>query len=155
MGFLAALNYDDEEVGKGNPKGKIIALMSCGCVSISASYVMLLSSIKEEYLKTFLSTTTSCEEIQSIFNNNQEDEQKFTILYNSQRKWRHSKTGQHVLEWLNERLPAWLDEEQAWFDDQKKSIINDDMVEDKELLGRIRTKTVKDIIADRRYSTLV
>ena len=65
-----------------------------------------------------------------------------------------SKIGPKVKEWLNSRLPIWLDEHPHWFDDQKMSIIPEDLVEDPALLVRVRTKNVNGIIEGRRKSAL-
>jgi hypothetical protein len=51
-------------------------------------------------------------------------------------------------------LPFWLEERPEWFTDHLMSVIPDDLIEDKALLVRVRTKNVMGIIGERRRSSL-
>ncbi|GMH50385.1 hypothetical protein TrRE_jg1133 [Triparma retinervis] len=89
--------------------------------------------------------------VQQQFTHNQDDEQKFKIFGNHTGKWEY-KIAKEVKVWLNKQLPIWLDESPEWFNDQKMSILPDDYIEDPEILRRVRTKNVKEIIEQRRAS---
>jgi hypothetical protein len=138
---------------RGLEESTVVTSMIIACVGMVVSYVALLTSVKKEYLHTFLSTTTGSESQQEFFTNNEEDEERFEIFGSNRHKWDY-KIGSDVKAWVNERLPVWLEEEPEWFNDQKRSIIPDDFVTDPAILVRLRTKNVKAIIEQRRRSSI-
>jgi hypothetical protein len=54
--------------------------------------------------------------------------------------------------WVNAVLPNWDDDPPEWFNDYQCSIISDGLIEDKELLAKIRSRHVKEIIRERQNS---
>lgn len=58
-----------------------------------------------------------------------------------------------VRKWSTLKFPVWLEEKPEWFNEQKMSVIFVKMVEDKELLRRIRTARVNEIRSKRRRSS--
>jgi hypothetical protein len=174
MGVVAALQYEkvvddvitDEDVelgehnqqlGGGEESGveesTVVTIMMAACAGMVVSYATLLVSVKREYLHTFISTKTSNGSVQELFTMNEEEEQRFWIFQNNLHKWEH-KIGADVKAWINERLPLWLEEPPEWFNVQRRSIIPDDFVTDTEILVRLRTRNVKEIIEQRRRSSL-
>ena len=172
MGVVAALQYEkagvdvfmnrdlEEEGGNegggeesGLEESTVVTSMIVACAGMLVSYVFLLSSIKKEYLHTFVSTKTGNEQSQDVFTKNEEDEERFQILNDNRHKWEY-KIGIDVKAWIDERLPVWLEEEPEWFNDQKRSRIPDDFVTDPDILVRLRTKNVKEIIEQRRRNSV-
>jgi len=68
-------------------------------------------------------------------------------------KWK-PVIGTKVKSWLNARLPIWIETQPVWFDDYWKSLIPDNMIEDKALILKIQSTTVKRM-KDRRRSSMV
>ncbi|GMI44330.1 hypothetical protein TrCOL_g754 [Triparma columacea] len=174
MGVVAALQYEkavddvgitdqDVELGEDNQivggeesgleESTVVKIMMVACAGMVVSYATLLVSVKREYLHTFISTKTGNESTQELFTKSKEDEHRFTILETNEHKWEH-KIGAEVKAWINERLPLWLEEPPEWFNDQRRSIIPDDFVTDPDILVRLRTNNVKEIIEQRRRSSL-
>ena len=178
MGIVAALQYEREKAGtgvmynvtviedmegvgadetggeeRGFEESTVVISMIIACVGMVVSYVTLLTSVKKEYLHTFVSTKTSNEQTQDQFTKNEEDEERFNIFNDNRHKWEY-KIGSDVKAWINERLPVWLEEEPEWFTDQRRSIIPDEFVTDPGILVRLRTNNVKAIIDQRRRSSI-
>jgi hypothetical protein len=128
--------------------------MFSACAGIVLSYAVLLSSIKKKYLYTFMSLKTSCQKSQDSFKLHEEDHLKFEVFGCNRYKWEY-KIGEPVKAWLNERLSIWVVDPPEWFNDQKMSIIPDDMVIDKGILQRLRGKGVQTIIEQRRRSFII
>jgi len=70
--------------------------------SLIFSFVLLIASIRREFVPTFFTTQTSTEFIHQIFlaeNEDHDDEAKFDILANSRKKWLSISVKVNV--WLN------------------------------------------------------
>ena len=178
MGIIAAMQYEREKAGvdvmynitviedmegvgadeaggeeRGLEESTVVICMIIACVGMVVSYLTLLTSVKKEYLHTFMSTKTSNKQQQDIFTKNEGDEERYGIFMCNRHKWEHT-IGSNVKTWLNERLPVWLEEEHVWFNDQRRSIIPDDYVTDPAILVRLRTNNVQAIIEQRRRSSV-
>ena len=101
--------------------------------------VLLLYSSETQYLETFWTLQTGKEYIREYFTLNTEDRLKIVMLSKNENMWR-AVLGEEVKAWLKERLPVWIDEGPEWFDDEKKVLIQDWMVDDKALLIKLRSK---------------
>jgi hypothetical protein len=154
MGAGAALQYEQGDRKKGLSKRSVLTIMFSACAGIVLSYAVLLSSIKKKYLYTFMSLKTSCQKSQDSFKLHEEDHLKFEVFGCNRYKWEY-KIGEPVKAWLNERLSIWVVDPPEWFNDQKMSIIPDDMVIDKGILQRLRGKGVQTIIEQRRRSFII
>ena len=126
-----------------------VMIMSCG--GLLLSFVVLLCSIDQKYLGTFISTKTDNESNQEIFTENDDKQTKFSILECAEHKWR-GKLGEEFMAWLNVRLAVWVEQEPDWPSDYHKSITPDWAVEErnKALLKRLRTKEVENLRSPRR-----
>jgi hypothetical protein len=171
MGIIAALQYEKVDVDvavngdmerdgsneageeRGLEESTAITSMIIACVGMAVSYAALLTSVKREYLHTFMSTKTCNEMSQDLFTKNERDEERFEIFSCNRHKWEY-KIGLDVKTWVNERLPVWLEEEPEWFNNQKRSIVPDEFVTDPDILVRLRTKNVRAIIEQRRRSSV-
>ncbi|GMI12795.1 hypothetical protein TrLO_g520 [Triparma laevis f. longispina] len=105
-------------------------MTSC-CATFLCSFALFLSSINRKYLHTFVSTLMACQYISDIFTDNSNDDAaRNLILSRNEQKW-VPFVGDQVKVWLNERLPIWIAQKPDWFNDYRKSLITDLMVEDK------------------------
>jgi hypothetical protein len=119
--------------------GTITWIMIASCIGLTLSYLALLLSIKREYVWTFFSAQSSNEAICELFTaaEAEDDAGKFQIFGQNRHKW-HTKLGEEVENWLAARLPFWLEEQPEWFNEQKLSIIPDDMI-DPEMIAKLRS----------------
>ena len=154
--LVATLGYKKAE-GEGSlGEGSVRNLSLCFVASMVASFCMLLATMKKEFRRSFVETTTSNRFLQDVFiKEGLPDEQKIEVFTTNVYKWR-DVIGEDVKHWVGERLPTWLEEKPEWFNEQKMSVIFDEYVEDKRLLARIRTRRVQDIRESmkRRRSSL-
>mmetsp|Transcript_732 Transcript_732/g.1207 ORF Transcript_732/g.1207 Transcript_732/m.1207 type:complete len:961 (-) Transcript_732:44-2926(-) len=158
MSIVAALSYEEpsleteeeEDVDVSPLEYKAVVVMSIGaCIGVVLSYILLLCYMNPDYLQTFISPKTSCTHTCNQFTQNDEDEEKFWIFASNRHKW-EKRIGEKVKKWLNDSLPIWLDDEPSWFNNAKLSTIPDDMVEDKELLERLKNKNTEISVLRRR-----
>jgi len=157
IGMWTALRYDKEVVEKEEAamdNATVVKLMASMCAGIFVSYSVFLANINKNYLHTFFSLKTGNEQTRSLFTDNEEDERRFKILTKNKHLWK-ARIGKEVEEWLNLRLPLWLDEELDWFNEQKMSMIEEEMIHDAEVKRRVMTKNVKGIIEERRNSSVI
>ena len=82
IGIVAADGYEKVDVGEGETvtKKTIVKTMIAYCVGMIVSFVVLLSSMNEAYVETFLTTKTGNTAIQELFTNNEDDENMFKIF---------------------------------------------------------------------------
>ena len=57
-------------------------------------------------------------------------------------------------EWLNDRLPIWLDQQPDWFNATAKATVPDDMITSPALLDEIRGSDVLAVLSSRRDSII-
>ncbi|GMH90221.1 hypothetical protein TrST_g12947 [Triparma strigata] len=147
---LISLNFYEEPEGSWE-KSRITLLMTSCCGIFLCSFALFLASINRKYLHTFVSTLTACQYISDIFTDNpNDDEARSYIFSRNEQKWKSVRD--QCKAWLNERLPAWICEQPDWFNDYRKSLIPDHMVDDKRLMVQLKTKNVEAISARRRSS---
>ncbi|GMI40699.1 hypothetical protein TrCOL_g5094 [Triparma columacea] len=157
-GAFAALSYNVGD-GEGGMEGSlsensVLIFMAFVCLGTVVSYALLLLSMKKEYRYTFFSVKTGKQYTQEIFTMNSDSERKFKILSKNTHLWKKT-IGVQVKSWIGEKLPVWIEEQPEWFNDEKMSLITDDMVEDPAMLVRLRTKNVQGILDQRRRSSVV
>jgi hypothetical protein len=157
-GAFAALSYNVGD-GEGGMEGSlsensVLIFMAFVCLGTVVSYTLLLLSMKQEYRYTFFSVKTGKQYTQEIFTMNSDSERKFKILSKNTHLWKKT-IGVQVKSWIGEKLPVWIEEQPEWFNDEKMSLITDDMVEDPAMLVRLRTKNVQGILDQRRRSSVV
>ena len=100
------------------------------------SFALLMSIIPPKIRKTFFSTQTGKHYTRTNFETAPNDLAKMEVFTHHPSLYTPIKD--EVKEWLNERLPVWIAEEDDWFDDQKKATIPDEYVIDPSLLIKIR-----------------
>lgn len=130
-------------------KATLMKAMIGNCMGLLVSFAVLLCTIDQKYLGTFISTKTGNTIIQEYFMKNEEDEKKFIIFDCNEHKWMPCILDE-MKEWVGEHLRQWIDEKPKWFTDYKKNIIPDWCVEDKTLLKKLRTTEVEQIRSTRR-----
>ncbi|GMH98498.1 hypothetical protein TrVE_jg10000 [Triparma verrucosa] len=139
-GLLGASLYDSDELANSVIETNTVLKGTLwGSAGIVASMVLLLYSSETQYLETFWTLQTGKEYIREYFTLNTEDRLKIVMLSKNENMWR-AVLGEEVKAWLKERLPVWIDEGPEWFDDEKKVLIQDWMVDDKALLIKLRSK---------------
>ena len=77
---------------------------------------------------------------------------KIMILACNEHKWK-SFVGDEVKAWVGGRLEVWIDKKPERFADYRKSTIPDWAVYDKELLKKLRSKKVEEILSKRKCSS--
>ena len=157
LGAFAAKQYaqhencEDDGCERRWNADTVVATMASACAGIVFSYLVLLCSIKKEYLRSFFSMKTSSKSLQETFTNSTEDKYKIEIFSANRDKWEHT-IGREVNVWIDEALPVWLEQRPAWFTDERMSIICEDFVTDPVLYAMIRKS--KTSSANRRKSII-
>ena len=118
---------DDDADGGSLDESVVLGIMFSGCVGIVVSFASLLASMEKSYRHTFISTQTGNQQIQSIFTDNDDDEQKFMIFYFNRNKW-EEPIGATVKHWLLYRIQFWIAEEQEWLTEEKMERIPEDIL---------------------------
>lgn len=120
-------------------------------VAQACTLIVLFVSIPAEFRSTFLTTETTSQYFYNRFEAVTSDRQRDCIFTFHRSRW---VLITNLKEWLNERLPHWVEESPAWFDDHAKASIPDDMVDDLELLARIRGEEIERRIQQKRRSSI-
>ncbi|GMI12485.1 hypothetical protein TrLO_g2953 [Triparma laevis f. longispina] len=79
----------------------------------------------------------------SRYTNNDDDEDKLDILTHNKHKW--ERIEEEVLDWVNEKIPEWNEEQPEWWDARRKANIPDWAVRGEVLLKSIRSSEVESI----------
>ena len=130
--------------------------MATCCVGMTISFAVLLYSMNKAYVHTayvhtFVSSDAGNKSVQRQFTDNKDDEDKFAIFTVNKYKWQ-KVNGAEVKIWINAKTPIWLEEQPEWFNDHAMSIIPEEYIDDPEILARIRTRNIQEIIRERRGS---
>ena len=152
IGLASATTMD--EIQGPFEKATLMKIMIGVCIGLLVSFAVLLCSIDQNYLDTFISTKTGSVYIQENFTKKEEDEKKFTLFENNEHKWK-PVIGDDVKAWVGEHLQQWIDEKPVWFTNYRKSTIPDWCVDDKTLLKKLRAKEVNEIRSKRRFSSFI
>ncbi|GMH79508.1 hypothetical protein TL16_g08170 [Triparma laevis f. inornata] len=115
-------------------------------------FVTFMLIIPRKYRASFWSTKTGSQFVIDKFAEAGDENASVKIDVFENHICVYKEIEQEVRVWLNEHLRKWVDEEVEWFDDQKKSLIPDDFVDDKVLLLKIRGIEVEKILKKRRNS---
>ena len=121
-----------------------------GCVGLVMSILGLLLNVRRTYLSTFYSTKSGNEHIRELFERQTADERRLDILHCNKYKW--LPLWEKVKDFINERLPNWVEQQPDWFDDYIKSTIPDEMIEDAWLLSEIRDDGVMSMMLQTQAS---
>jgi hypothetical protein len=78
------------------------------------------------YWGTFLSTTTSCADIERYFLEFEEDENKAKVFHASGKKWASIRPD--VKAWTLENWERWEEDAPEWFSDHFRAAVDDDMI---------------------------
>ncbi|GMH71809.1 hypothetical protein TL16_g05751 [Triparma laevis f. inornata] len=115
-----------------------------GLVGLQAlTLICFLRSIESGYSKTFWSPMSGNEHCISRYTNNDDDEDKLDILTHNKHKW--ERIEEEVLDWVNEKIPEWNEEQPEWWDARRKANIPDWAVRGEVLLKSIRSSEVESI----------
>jgi hypothetical protein len=154
LGSRYLAHVEDEEVQASLPYvfSSEQVYGSIGALSVLQliSFIALLTIIPSKYRSTFYSLKTGSQFCCELFQNTSEDSAKIKVFTKYKGHWEPIESEVRV--WLNERLPTWIDESPEWFDDQVKSMIPDELVDDKAILIKIRSTEVENIRESRRSS---
>jgi len=117
----------------------ITLIVVSACAGQLVAFALFLFTINLDYLATFYDTRTSSRyNIDFYFGAEGDDECRFSIFSNHERIWLPIKDD--IKTWLDESLPRWLEESPPWFNDNKRSLIPEWLVEDKTLLSRVQSE---------------
>ena len=119
------------------------------CASLVISFTVLLCTIDQKYLDSFITTKTGNEFIQDVFTKNDEDELKMFLLDYAEQKWR-PYIGEEVKAWFSDRILVWISEKPKWLTDFHLASIPDWAVDSKAVFEKLRTKEVKAIRASMK-----
>jgi hypothetical protein len=152
-GIILAALYDQEEC-KGVWSNEVVwAVMGSSCFCLFMSVIALYCSMDQRFLHTFTSLKCARDYIQTNFKE-ADDELKFDVFHCNVYLWL-PEIGEDVKAFLTNNLPRLLHESPEWFDSDVKSSIPDELVEDKDILAKIRGKEVQRIIKKRRRKSSV
>ncbi|GMH73477.1 hypothetical protein TrST_g4717 [Triparma strigata] len=109
-------------------------------------------SIPPEYVKTFYSLKTGWQFSLDTFNDNGHDEEngepsrdEFRIMVFCDNKHRWASIEPEIRSWVNSSIPVWNETQPEWWNDQKRSLIPDWIIDDPALLLSIRGKGVQEL----------
>ena len=122
------------------------------CALQFLTFLAFFTSIKRKYWGTFFTFKTAIQRKQEFFLNHTEDRHKFLIIGGNRNKLKSIEP--QVKEWLNERLPVWLEKQPDWFNATAKAKIPDDMITSPALLNEIRGEEVLAVLSARRDSVI-
>ncbi|GMI32456.1 hypothetical protein TeGR_g7304 [Tetraparma gracilis] len=89
-------------------------------------FACFLLLMKRGYRGTFLSTMTSCAEIERYFLEFEEDENKAKVFSASGKKWASIRPD--VKAWTLENWERWEEDAPEWFSDHFRAAVDDDMI---------------------------
>jgi hypothetical protein len=144
-GYLAHVEDEDVQESLSYVFSSKQVYASIGALSVLQLiiFITLLVIIPSKYRSTFLSFKTGSQFSCESFQNKVGDSLKIDVFNQYKGHWEPIKSDVRV--WLNERLPTWLSEAPEWFNDQVKSMIPDELVEDPSILTKIRSTEVEKI----------
>eukprot|EP00518_Triparma_eleuthera_P003870 CAMPEP_0182456812 /NCGR_PEP_ID=MMETSP1319-20130603/2546_1 /TAXON_ID=172717 /ORGANISM="Bolidomonas pacifica, Strain RCC208" /LENGTH=477 /DNA_ID=CAMNT_0024655133 /DNA_START=284 /DNA_END=1714 /DNA_ORIENTATION=+ len=111
-------------------------LAAAVCTGTCVSYVIFLASMESKYRNTFLRALTGKGFLRDEYRNAGTDEAKMFVVSYKESYWR-PEVGDEVKEWLQSKLPGWLEEQPEWFDQLRRSQIPDWAIEHPEVLLRL------------------
>lgn len=123
----------------------------------AVSAFMFFRSIPPEYAETFYTLKTGNQFSLDTFFDNKDSEERdgsrdqFRLMVFADSKVRWSGIEPEVREWVNRMIPIWNDHQPEWWNDQKKSMVPDWIVNDPALLLSIRGHGVQ-MLQERRGS---
>lgn len=149
-------HVEDEEVQASLPSifSSEQVYGSIGALSVLQliSFISLLKIMPKKYRSTFYSLKTGSRYCCELFQKTREDSCKIHIFGNCKSYWEPVQSEVRV--WLNDRLPTWINESPEWFDDQIKSTIPDELLDNPSILKKIRGAEVEKI-RERRKSSIM
>eukprot|EP00519_Triparma_laevis_P011501 CAMPEP_0182508184 /NCGR_PEP_ID=MMETSP1321-20130603/24535_1 /TAXON_ID=91990 /ORGANISM="Bolidomonas sp., Strain RCC1657" /LENGTH=665 /DNA_ID=CAMNT_0024714221 /DNA_START=50 /DNA_END=2047 /DNA_ORIENTATION=- len=156
LSFVASGDHDLVTVLKPSQVyGTIGSLLLVQLISLG----YFLKTIDRKFIKTFTSTETGNQYCENIFLKSEEDEHRIYILSKNRHKWRRVES--QVIDWLNNMILVWQEEQPEWYNDQVRATIPDWCVRDKETLHMIRvsreeraTIAAREIAKNRRRSVV-
>ena len=126
VGLASALSQTDSTM---------TALMAGACAGSATTFALLLLTIDKGYIRTFFDTRTGSSFIQDAWRDGEDDEQRFKIFTKNDKKWKED-IGIEVKAWLDNRFETW--QEDAWFNEHKRSLVPDWIVDDGSLPEKIK-----------------
>jgi len=107
IGLASAITMD--EIQGPFEKPTLMKIMIGSCIGLLVSFAVLLCTIDQNYLNTFIGTKTGNTYWQEYFAKNKEYEMKITIFECNERKW-NLYIGDEVKAWVGEHLQKWINE---------------------------------------------
>ena len=115
----------------------VLTMAGISAAGLLISFCVFLFSMNRKFVRTFFDTKTSYQFTREEFTYHKLDRDKLSIFSYSEQQWR-KEIGDNVKEWIERKLPVWLEEDLEWFGDLERSMIPDWAVDDENLLARLR-----------------
>ena len=137
--MIAALVSLTAALGFSQRDEAVMTMAGAVCAGTCVSYVMFLASMESKYRNTFLRALTGKAFVRDEYRNNYAgtDEAKMYIVAYKEAFWR-AELGDEVKEWLQSKLPGWLEEQPEWLTELKRSQIPTWAIENPRILSRLR-----------------